>query len=522
MKTHKNIDRLFQEKLKDFEASPPKEAWDTIKKEIDSSNKKPLFPLWLKIGTAATILVLLTITGINYFNSKPNNKIDTIVTSEEGTIKTTSPEEILIENSNTENSQNITDENLITNVQTQKKNIQKKKTSIPVNPKKIKIYSENSNKISSSNTKLIEDKNKNKKNSTYVVNTTRKPQLSHSNNSIIATATNKDKKTEREKINSKENTTDVVKHTINRSNHSVVVTDNKEKKVIEEKTSTKKVDSDSNEEDIAEVLKNQNEDSIEKLDDNLEEETKEETKEESVKKWSVATIAGPVFFNSFSAKNSLIDESFIANGNQISNSLSAGIKVGYKLNKKLSLQSGIHVINVSSQTNDVYARTTINPSYLGAVNYAPLAQLLNISATPPSNDVVLARSEVSTNGSYTFEGVLNQEFGYIEVPIEAKYNFTEGKKIGLNLVGGFSTLFLSKNAIHYESEGFTAKIGEANNLNNINFSGNIGIDVDYNINNQLNFNLSPMLKIQTNTFSSNSGNFKPYVIGVYTGLNYKF
>jgi hypothetical protein len=68
----------------------------------------------------------------------------------------------------------------------------------------------------------------------------------------------------------------------------------------------------------------------------------------------------------------------------------------------------------------------------------------------------------------------------------------------------------------------SAKIGEANNLNDVNFSGNLGLDVDYEINKQLFFNLSPMVKIQTNTFSSNSGNFKPYVIGVYTGLNYRF
>ena len=44
MKTHKNIDRLFQEKLKDFDVSPPKSAWSNIEKGIHGSNKKPLIP----------------------------------------------------------------------------------------------------------------------------------------------------------------------------------------------------------------------------------------------------------------------------------------------------------------------------------------------------------------------------------------------------------------------------------------------------------------------------------------------
>ena len=30
MKDHKNIERLFQEKFKDFEALPPQDSWDII------------------------------------------------------------------------------------------------------------------------------------------------------------------------------------------------------------------------------------------------------------------------------------------------------------------------------------------------------------------------------------------------------------------------------------------------------------------------------------------------------------
>ncbi|MFB0938614.1 MAG: hypothetical protein QMB29_06740, partial [Urechidicola sp.] len=81
MKTHKNIDRLFQEKMKDFEVSPPKNAWDNIEKGIYSSDRKPLIPLWFKTACAAAILLLLTITGVNYFNTPSAiNEIDTIVT----------------------------------------------------------------------------------------------------------------------------------------------------------------------------------------------------------------------------------------------------------------------------------------------------------------------------------------------------------------------------------------------------------------------------------------------------------
>jgi hypothetical protein len=144
---------------------------------------------------------------------------------------------------------------------------------------------------------------------------------------------------------------------------------------------------------------------------------------------------------------------------------------------------------------------------------------MSINNSAQNSSVPSLLKEIESSNSTG--GSLSQEFGYIEVPLELKYNLTNGK-VGLNLVGGFSTLFLNKNTISYETGNMSAKIGEANNLNDVNFSGNLGLDVDYEINKQLFFNLSPMVKIQTNTFSSNSGNFKPYVIGVYTGLNYRF
>ena len=119
------------------------------------------------------------------------------------------------------------------------------------------------------------------------------------------------------------------------------------------------------------------------------------------------------------------------------------------------------------------------------------------------------------------EASLNQVFGYIEIPVEIKYNVTEGK-IGVNLVGGFSTLVLNKDEVFVETNTFSQSLGNSNNLRSLNFSGNLGVDVDYSLYKNLFINVSPMLKVQTNTFSKNSGSIQTYYLGIYTGLNYKF
>ncbi len=92
----------------------------------------------------------------------------------------------------------------------------------------------------------------------------------------------------------------------------------------------------------------------------------------------------------------------------------------------------------------------------------------------------------------------------------------------MNLVGGFSTYFLYDNAISINSSGKNIPLGEASNVNDLNFSGNVGLDLNYNISPNLFINTSPMLKYQLNTYSENSGGFKPYFFGVYAGLNFRF
>ncbi len=62
MKEKKNIDRLFQEQLRDFEASPNNQVWLNIEAELRKDKKRKVIPLWLKCSgiAAAFLLGLLT------------------------------------------------------------------------------------------------------------------------------------------------------------------------------------------------------------------------------------------------------------------------------------------------------------------------------------------------------------------------------------------------------------------------------------------------------------------------------
>ena len=71
MKENKNIERLFQEKFKDFEALPPEDSWDFIADRLHKKKKKRIIPIWFQFsGVAATLLLV----GALVWNFLGNNE----------------------------------------------------------------------------------------------------------------------------------------------------------------------------------------------------------------------------------------------------------------------------------------------------------------------------------------------------------------------------------------------------------------------------------------------------------------
>ena len=86
-------------------------------------------------------------------------------------------------------------------------------------------------------------------------------------------------------------------------------------------------------------------------------------------------------------------------------------------------------------------------------------------------------SDVSA-ASAARDGTMEQQFGYLEVPVELNYALVDNR-FGINLIGGISSLFLVDNSISLNSGELTTEMGEANNVNSVNFSTNVGFGVNY-------------------------------------------
>lgn len=239
------------------------------------------------------------------------------------------------------------------------------------------------------------------------------------------------------------------------------------------------------------------------------------------KGWSVTTVAAPVFLSSFGNSNSAIDSQMNENIKQGKISSAYGIQVAYQFNKRFSIQSGVHLVDFAYSTHDVdFSSSKI--SSLSNINYDNARVLkTNTMATMPQQVSKSNNNEVSSRESAQVSGDLTQVYGYVEIPLEAKYRLNANKDLGINIIGGFSTLLLNKNDVYFETSEFTNRLGEASNLNTVNFSGNLGVELEYKVYKNVNFNLVPMFKIQTQTLN-NTNAFKPYSVGLYSGLNLRF
>jgi len=232
--------------------------------------------------------------------------------------------------------------------------------------------------------------------------------------------------------------------------------------------------------------------------------------------WFIKPQVSPIFYGNLGSGNA-VDPNFAQNTGQSEVNMSYGINVAYQINDKIKLRSGVNRVNLNYTTNDVF--------FIQGQN---LATLDNVNTNSNFNASVLNNQQLqnlSANGNLNrteiLDSKLQQELGFIEIPMELEYNILN-KKIGINLIGGASTFLLNNNNLDIKNTNGTTSIGEANNINDLSFSTNFAVGLDYNISQRLMFNLEPTFKYQFNTFRNGTTDFQPYFLGLYSGLIFKF
>ena len=514
-----NIDKLFQEKLKNFNEVPDEKVWKAIATSLDKKKKsRPIIiPLWWKLGGVAAILAISFYVFIPFEGAQKTDHIITDVESSPSldNSKADDIEKILPEE-NTKNGSNVVTSS----------NVRKgEKNSVP----------ESSNDRAEKELPDVE---------TSVVATTENNNLqtegktnkTEPSDSEITIAANPSEKTagdtrndeaskkNKEQLNPKDENTAIAAK-INSPDKDPIAAKS-ENANIQTETGLKETAIASGvgnliEEKEEEVLKS--DEGKKSIYDEIEKSQETQVAESISNRWSVGPSIGPVYFNSF-GNGSPIHSNFVSNSKSGNVNLSYGLRVSYDISKKLSVRSGLHRVDYGYNTNEISFSASLTAStndQIDNINYAATSRNLVVRNMEDSKLSEQTISLEFTAPSPARNGRMIQDFGYIELPLEVNYALLD-RKFGINVIGGLSSLFLVSNSVVLEANGNTVEMGEANNINDLNLSTNIGFGLNYKFSPMLQLNLEPMFKYQLNTFTQTAGDFQPFSIGVYTGLNFKF
>ena len=476
MKENKNIDRLFQEQSRGFEDTPDNQVWLNIEAELKKDKKRKVIPLWLKCSgiAAAFLLGLFTLNMNQTFHTKTENGIvlDAKISKDSSNKK-----QIYPQNSSKKHQKEV---QIVSNSQ---ENSKYKKEIINTNFSKSNTKDEK-NINSYGSAKVLVYKKKNPDNAEVF--------LPKSNLQV----TNESNK--KQSLNAEKNSVTNSNSLANAPNQIT------EKKDFKEKEESKKQVATNSEtpNELEEILK-------------VKLSPKNAVVSNSKNKWQITPNVAPIYLNANSG-GSPIDEQLSDYEKKSDKSVSFGIGVHYAVSNKIVVRTGINKVVLGYNTSNVLYSTGLTANNLRNIEYFSNNAVKFVNDANYSSLTTTEKEIQNTN-----TGNLNQKMGYYELPMEVSYAVLD-KKFGVNLIGGFSTLFLNENTISLVSPQSNIELGEAKNLSQVHFSTNVGLGFKYQISKSFQINMEPMVKYQLNTFSNNSGDFKPLFIGLYSGISYGF
>lgn len=285
------------------------------------------------------------------------------------------------------------------------------------------------------------------------------------------------------------------------------------------------------------------------------------TKKDANKGWKMGMHISPGYSSNvtshadeYSRNMTYSDES--GNGN-----VGGGFSVQYKTNKRLRVESGIYYAqNGQKSTNspgflafnnkDMYNLAASEKSYFsnsvnvsnGNMSMNSNAGVIELSDIPQgaeigrdmgyggANDIISNPDDIPINAApeadylntLQTDGEFSQVFDFIEIPLYLRYSIIDSK-FGVEVMGGVNAGVVVGNNAYIDNRYGLQNVGKTQDISSVNLSGTIGLGVNYALGRRISVALEPRFNYYLNSINNNPDvDFRPYRIGIYTGLYYEF
>jgi hypothetical protein len=248
-------------------------------------------------------------------------------------------------------------------------------------------------------------------------------------------------------------------------------------------------------------------------------------------RWSISALASPTYYSRFGSADPVQMAT-----EQPAGSYSGGLSVAYRINRRLSIQTGVFYASLGQHIEGVnsFAGFQQYTQTKGGANFE-LATASGMVITNNADVFLIADGNQRLFTQYTsdvFDPVkaslryvdnsIIQNFSYLQMPVMLRYKLVD-RNLDLNLIGGIaSDLLVGNSAFAHEGDN-KYRIGETEGLNTVAFSSSLGMGFEYNFSQKISLNLEPTFRYFINPFNQSSGpKIHPYSFGVFSGFSYKF
>jgi hypothetical protein len=497
MSSKNHIDNAFREKLNSFEKQPPEEIWNEIKNGISAKTKKAIPFLLLRIAAGIAIITGLSV-GMYWYATQFRN-FDNIaqryeesngikvpgtdsIGEKEGSVQSSDSEPSAGENAKVNPKVNSAGDNTLSSpkVNTEREDT-KEKTIIEEKAPKSNTVKDNKNTIEISNPTIEKEDEKNNKNATLKSITIR------INFGIASLPI---------QINPPESHENIPARKI--SNIPVTW------------------------------------DMLTQIDEIP------GTEAESTNDFMLSALVSPIY----SYRNVENQKASIYNASENAKiSYSGGVHFGINTGSRLSIHTGIVYSRMGIGVDNIHALNVVNNRNMkldswGAESsdFFMISNSIGVIKEEQNKDGFISSNSTLFDAGPKVENAMvltstnisevntqiDQIFHFLEVPLMLKFKVIESKT-DFNILGGMSTNFLIGNSVILKSDSEKSWLGTTDDIKTINYSGNIGLGLDYHFNKSLLLSIEPQFKYYLNSINKeNNISTRPYSLGFYTGISYNF
>jgi hypothetical protein len=253
-------------------------------------------------------------------------------------------------------------------------------------------------------------------------------------------------------------------------------------------------------------------------------------------RWSIGALASPTYYSSFSTGKNDAARDLIQNEKGVI-SYSGGVAFNYKVNKRISVQTGLYYSSLGQKVTGV-------SSFAGFHNYNDsksssdfVVQTSSGNITSYNNDIFLIDNSSSSRvmTRYTInvfdpfkadlqyiDNSILQNFNYLEIPFLVRYKVID-RKVDFNLTGGISYNLLVSNSAYSFAGGTKYFIGKTEGISPVTLSSSLGMGMEYNLTEKISLNIEPTIRYYITPISGLVGSsIHPYSFGILSGFSYKF